>query len=291
MVSGHSGSWPGFFRVFAVLRPLMLLLSQGAQELVSPSSGAWQVLSIYEGLTRWSMPALFLLWGMSALEGRPGGLSGLSAGAGPARLLYAGVLGSGVRGGGPSAGDGALSWSGSAPPCCPPPGETPIFISGRCTLWWACTSSSLCWPGSPPPPAGARRCTCWGSFLAASLLPLWAAFHPNHAPGGPVGPLSDPRCAGMGGLLPGGLVPAPLCDRAHPGVLIYLLGILGVVLTLAGPRLIGGGRELWYSYTAPGVACTAVALCVLFRYVLGVSEERSRRGAVCALGSVYSASI
>ena len=69
MAGGHSGSWPGFFRVFAVFAALMLLLSQGAQELVSPSSGAWQVLSIYEGLTRWSMPALFLLWGMSALEG------------------------------------------------------------------------------------------------------------------------------------------------------------------------------------------------------------------------------
>ena len=76
MAGGHSGSWPGFFRVFAVFAALMLLLSQGAQELVSPSSGAWQVLSIYEGLTRWSMPALFLLWGMSALEG--GGRGGLS---------------------------------------------------------------------------------------------------------------------------------------------------------------------------------------------------------------------
>ena len=70
-----------------------------------------------------------------------------------------------------------------------------------------------------------------------------------------------------------------------PEFLIYLLGILGVVLTLAGPRLIGGGRELWYSDTAPGVALTAAALCALFRYVLGISEERSRRRAVHALGS------
>ena len=76
MAGGHSGSWPGFFRVFAVFSALMLLLAQGAQELAAPASGAWQVLSVYEGLTRWSIPALFLLWGMSALEG--GGRGGLS---------------------------------------------------------------------------------------------------------------------------------------------------------------------------------------------------------------------
>ena len=69
MAGGHSGSWPGFFRVFAVFAALMLLLAQGAQELVPPTSGAWQVLSVYEGLTRWSIPVLFLLWGMSTLEG------------------------------------------------------------------------------------------------------------------------------------------------------------------------------------------------------------------------------
>ena len=70
-----------------------------------------------------------------------------------------------------------------------------------------------------------------------------------------------------------------------PEFLLYLLGILGLVLTLGGDALLGGGRELWYSDTAPGVALTAAALCALFRYVLGISEERSRRRAVHALGS------
>ena len=32
MAGGHSGSWPGFFRVFAVFAALMLLLAQGAHE-------------------------------------------------------------------------------------------------------------------------------------------------------------------------------------------------------------------------------------------------------------------
>ena len=51
-----------------------------------------------------------------------------------------------------------------------------------------------------------------------------------------------------------------------------------------GERLLGGGQELWYGYAMPNVALTAAAMCVLFRYVLGISEERSRRRAVKALG-------
>lgn len=122
------------------------------------------------------------------------------------------------------------------------------------------------------------------SFLAASLLPLWAAFHPNHALVVLLDRFQIHAVLGWVGYYLAGWYLHHYVIGRIPEFLIYLLGILGVVLTLAGPRLIGGGRELWYSYTAPGVACTAVALCVLFRYVLGVSEERSRRGAVCALG-------
>lgn len=122
------------------------------------------------------------------------------------------------------------------------------------------------------------------SFLMASLLPLWAAFHPNHALVVLLDRFQIHAVLGwVGYYLAGWYLHHYMIGRI-PEFLIYLLGILGVVLTLAGPRLIGGGRELWYSYTAPGVACTAVALCVLFRYVLGVSEERSRRSAVYALG-------
>ncbi|MCI9311016.1 MAG: hypothetical protein HFF51_07865, partial [Lawsonibacter sp.] len=64
--------WPGFFRVFTVLCAMMLLLAQSGQQQVAAGSGAWQVLSVYEGLTCWAVPALFMLWGMLALEeGRP----------------------------------------------------------------------------------------------------------------------------------------------------------------------------------------------------------------------------
>ncbi|MEA4932845.1 MAG: hypothetical protein VB071_04575, partial [Lawsonibacter sp.] len=67
--------------------------------------------------------------------------------------------------------------------------------------------------------------------------------------------------------------------------LLYGFGILGMALTLMGNAILGGGRELWYLYTAPNVVLTAVAFCTLFRYVLGISEERSRQRAVYELGS------
>ncbi len=66
---------------------------------------------------------------------------------------------------------------------------------------------------------------------------------------------------------------------------LYILGVAGLALTLAGDRIFGGGRELWQLYTAPNVVLTAAAFCALFRYVLGISEERSRRRAVYELGT------
>ena len=183
MAGGHSGSWPGFFRVFAVFAALMLLLAQGAQELVPPTSGAWQVLSVYEGLTRWSIPALFLLWGMSTLEG--GGRGGLS-GALLGRVLPAFCMlvfwGAAYAVAAHLLGGGALSWSGI--------GSALLSAARGDTyfhLWplYPLVGLYLIQPLLARFTASASRNEVLYllglSFLMASLLPLWAAFHPNHA--------------------------------------------------------------------------------------------------------------
>lgn len=63
--------------------------------------------------------------------------------------------------------------------------------------------------------------------------------------------------------------------------IIYILGILGAVITVWGSAALsihhGSFREALFEYRAPNVIFMAVAVFVLFRYVLGVSEERSRR--------------
>ncbi|MEG1579136.1 MAG: acyltransferase family protein [Oscillospiraceae bacterium] len=64
-------------------------------------------------------------------------------------------------------------------------------------------------------------------------------------------------------------------------ILIYLLGILGTVATIGGTLLLSRHDSAFngviYQYFSPNVVFMSVAVFVLFRYVLGVSEERSRR--------------
>ncbi len=62
---------------------------------------------------------------------------------------------------------------------------------------------------------------------------------------------------------------------------IYILGILGAVATVwasaALSRYRGSFCDILFEYRSPNIAFMAVAIFVLFRYVLGVSDERSRR--------------
>ena len=56
--------------------------------------------------------------------------------------------------------------------------------------------------------------------------------------------------------------------------------LLGAVVTVWGTRWLSlrfGFDQRLYDYFSPNVVVFAVAIVVLFRYVLGVSEERSRR--------------
>jgi len=62
---------------------------------------------------------------------------------------------------------------------------------------------------------------------------------------------------------------------------VYVLGVLGAVATVgataAASRRAGAFVDLYYDWTAPNVVLFSAAVVVLFRYVLGVSDERSRR--------------
>lgn len=83
--------WPGFFRAFTVLCAIILLLSRAGMEQLGQGN---QVLQVYEGLTLWAIPALFMLWGMTALEevktGTLPALSGLALPAFGALVFWGG---------------------------------------------------------------------------------------------------------------------------------------------------------------------------------------------------------
>ena len=65
--------------------------------------------------------------------------------------------------------------------------------------------------------------------------------------------------------------------------LIYVLGIAGAFFTVGGSSFLNAGNGpgqfngLMMSYLTPNVCAMSVAMFVLFRYVLGISEERARR--------------
>ena len=121
--------------------------------------------------------------------------------------------------------------------------------------------------------------------MFVSLLPTWAAFWPDSIPVRLLELLRVQLVLGWVGCYVGGWYLRHFTISRPAEYILYILGALGLALTLMGPRLIGGGRELWQRLMAPNVLLTAAALCALFRYVLGVSEERSRRRAVNEIGA------
>ena len=79
--SEKNTGWPGFFRLFAVLCAILCLLARQGAALSAATAGDQRVFRIYVLLTLWAVPALFMLWGMFALEdGRSASLSGMLLG-------------------------------------------------------------------------------------------------------------------------------------------------------------------------------------------------------------------
>ena len=277
--------WPGFFRAFTVLCAIMLLLAHRYLDLTAPGSGARQALDIYEGLTLWTVPALFMLWGMFALEeGKPQASAALTGLALPALCslvvwgaVYA-VASHLLEGGAPTL-EGV--WAAL------------VHAAREDTyyhLWvlYPLIGLYLVHPVihrfTASASRGELRYFLGLCFLFASLLPLWSAFHPYGAVSIWREQLQVQMVLGWVGCYVGGWYLRHFEISRIAEYCLYILGVLGLALTLMGPGLIGGSQELWRRYLAPNVVLTAAAFCVLFRYVLGVSEERSRRRAVSQLG-------
>ena len=278
--------WPGFFRVFTVLCAIILLLAQQGQGSVPAGSGDWQVLSVYEGLTSWAIPALFMLWGMFALEeGRPNASSALLGLALPAfcLLVFWGALYAVVA---HLLGGGALSWAGVwSALVSAAKGSTYHHLWVLYPLIGLYLIHPVLHRFTSSASRGEIRYFLALCFVFAALLPMWTAFHPDSVVAAQLERLRVHLVLGWTGCYVAGWYLRHYTIGRAPEFVLYILGILGLVFTLMGPQIFGGGRALWYTYTAPNVVLTAAAFCVLFRYVLGVSEERSRRRAVNEVGA------
>ena len=282
MAKERNAGWPGMFRAFAVLCAILLLLDRNWQ-----GSGDSAALGLYAGLTTWSVPALFMLWGMEALEGgKPRCSAALLGLALPAFVLLV-VWGAIYALAAYLLAGGGVTWAGVWQAL-----RSAAWGNTHYHLWvlYPLIGLYLVHPVLHRFTASASRGEVLYflglCFLFSSLLPLWTAFHPNSAAAGALDRLDLHLVLGWVGCYVGGWYLRHYTISRTSEFLLYLFGILSLAVTLAGPRVFGGGQELWRQYTAPNVQLTAAALCALFRYVIGLSDERSRRSAAGALGEV-----
>lgn len=286
MAGKRETGWPGFFRLFTVLCAIVLLLAQQCQGQATAGSGTWQVLSVYEGVTCWAVPALFMLWGMFALEGGKNRFSDAMTGlALPAfcLLVFWGAVYAVV---GSLLGGGALSWGGIwSALVSAAKGDTYYHLWVLYPLVGVYLVHPVLQRFVSSASRGEVRYFLLLCFLFANLLPMWRVFCPDSLLAGQLARLQIHLVLGWVGCYVGGWYLRHYTIGRMAEFMLYALGIVGMALTLMGDQLFGGGRDLWYGYAAPNVVLTATAFCVLFRYVLGVSEERSRRRAVYEVGS------
>lgn len=285
MAKERNSGWPGFFRVFTVLCAIILLLAQRYLDLTAPGSGARQALLVYEGLTLWAVPALFMLWGMSALEeGRPqvsASLLGLALPAFGLLVFWGAVYAVAAH----LLEGGALTWGAVC---------SALLSAARGNTYshlWVLYPLIGLYLVHPvlhrfvsSASRGELRYFLGLCFLFSYALPLLATFFgPASTVAYQLNRLQVTLVLGWVGCYAGGWYLRHFTISRLAEYILYILGVLGLAAAVTA-RLGGSGLAPLGRYDSLCAALTAAALCALFRYVLGISEERSRRRALSRIG-------
>lgn len=276
-------TWPDLLRTAAVLAGILVWLASGGLSQAEVGTSAWQAFHLYNSLLRWCAPVLVMLSGMFVLDPKRGmTLPRLLLGR-ILRVLLAVVLwgaiyivAAGLLDG------GGLSWGGVL---------WALLRALRADTWeylWFLYIILGLYIVAPILRAfvrGADRGELHFflllAFLVAALLPTLLALWPNAAAQRWLDKLDIHLVLGFCGYYVLGYYLKEYTLSRPAEYLIYLLGAAGMVVTVGGTWALSQARGstvyLLYDYCSPNVALTALAVCVLFRYVLGVSDERSRR--------------
>lgn len=275
-------AYADLLRVFATLAVIVLHLAANPVSSLSVTTQAWQIANLYDGLVRWCVPVFVMLSGMFMLDPkRPLPLSKLLF-HNCLRILTALFFWTWVYA---FVDNGVYSpaglWSAAL--------QTLQMGEYHFHLWFLYMILGL-YLVTP-----ILRAFCKGAsrndfhyffliaFLFASLLPTAFSLWPNATRFFHIwyDRLSIRLVLGYVGLYVAGYYLKEYTISRLAEAVIYVLGVLGAVATVWGTSLLSrqAGRfvQPLYEYTSPNVVCFAVAIVVLFRYVLGVSEERSRR--------------
>ncbi len=272
-------------RVFGIIAVIVLSLTGSTMEHTAVSTQSWWILNLYDGLSRWCVPVFVMLSGMFMLD--PKGSSSLS------RLFLHNMLrlflcllfwGGIYAVVGYAAAGGRFTWHGLWDAIL-----SALRGNTHYHLWflYIILGLYLVTPILRAFVRGASRkelhyffVLC---FLFASLLPTLFHFWPRSTAPLQVwyDRLEVRMVLGYVGYYVAGYYLKEYTISRLAEAIAYVLGIVGAVVTVWGTaalsRSAGRFTDPLYGWFSPNVVWFSVAIVVLFRYVLGISEERSRR--------------
>ncbi len=276
-------AYADLLRSIAILAVIVVHVSGAQLDTVSVSSAAWHTLNVYDALARWCVPVFVMLSGMFLLDPKRSLPLPRLLFHHILRIFVALVVWSAFYAVAAHLLDGgALTWAGVKAAW-----YDALLGHTHYHLWflYMIIGLYLVTPVLRAFVRGASRGDFHWFFLLvfvfALLLPTLLRLRPSQTVSTYLFYLNIKLVLGYAGYYVAGYYLKYYTLSRPAEFLIYVVGILGAAVTLLGTSILsqqaGETVTLLYEYDSPNVAAMSVAVFVLFRYVLGVSDERSRR--------------
>lgn len=290
-VMGGRLAYADLMRAVAMLAVIVVHLAGSQLGNVPVGSAEFHVLNAYDGLTHWCVPVFIMLSGMFLLDPKHS--------PSPSKLFFGHILRMLA----------ALAVWGTAYALVTQVSAAGLsWASVKAALWQVLQGRThfhlwflymivglyLITPILRAFVRGASRADFHWFFLLcfvfANLLPTLLRLRPSQTVSLWVNNLNLHLVLGyVGYYVLGYYLKTYTLNRAAE-YLIYILGILGAAVTVGGTAWLSQQRGVFaqtpYNYDSPNIALMSVAVFVFFRYVLGVSEERSRRQRMSSVAQV-----
>ena len=275
-------AYADLLRAVATIAVIVLHLAGSQMHAVGVNTAAWTAFNTYDGLVRWCVPVFVMLSGAFLLDPKKSERWSTLA-LRILRIFVALVVWAAVYAVVDHvAAGGRLSWSGFKAAL-----WSAVLGNTHYHLWflYMIIGLYLVTPILRAFVRGASRADFHYffllTFLVAILLPTLLKFRPSQTVSLYLNRLNIHLVLGYVGYYVAGYYLKHYTIGRIAEAIIYVLGVGGGFLTVWGTAVLsrraGGLNDILYGYLTPNVCAMAVAVFVLFRYVLGISEERDRR--------------
>lgn len=275
-------AYADLLRAIAAIAVIILHLAGSQMGAVGVTTTAWTTFNTYNGLVRWCVPVFVMLSGAFLLEPKKSERLPILL-LRILRIFVALVVWAAVYAlANHIATGGSLSWSGFKSAL-----WSAVLGNTHYHLWflYMIIGLYLVTPILRAFVRGASRADFhWFfalTFVVAFLLPTLLKFRPSQTVSLYLSRLDIHLVLGYVGYYVAGYYLKHFTIGRVAEAVIYICGVAGGFVTVCGTAVLsrqaGTLNDILYSYMAPNVCAMAVAIFVLFRYVLGISDERDRR--------------